>query len=294
MICQKRIVAYAALLFLLFSSSLVGCSAFRQTPITFENIPLTQYGYHELSSSLPLKIFLKDRSKYQKKIRLYIESDGASWLWNTFPPSSPTPNRAFAATLAASDTSTSIAYISRPCQFIDAKRAQDCPSELWLKSRFSADAIQIVSNAIDEIKQHLELDSTSPIDLIGYSGGGVMATLLSAKRGDVNCLVTIAAPLDLDVWTNFHKVATLNQSIKLIELPMLEIARLQAMHQSHFYGTQDTNVPFESILTIQKLLGKNAQWLNVEHFDHHGPWIGAWPELLKSTCLNHQVSSDDK
>jgi hypothetical protein len=104
----------------------------------------------------------------------------------------------------------------------------------------------------------------------------------------VACLVTIAAPLDLDTWTRLHQVASLDHSIKLPQLSLVEKSRLQTISQFHFYGTLDTNVPFQSTIRVQGMLGKKTKWLQIDGFDHQNDWVLAWPELLKTTCLSHQ------
>jgi len=256
--------------------------------MTYAGKPLMSYGFIELPNDLPLKIYRKENFSSTNHLRIYIESDGANWLFQTFPPNSPTPNRAFSASLAAQDNSSHISYISRPCQFINPKVSIPCPSDFWQKGRFSHDAIQIVSDAIDVLKFKLGVAPATSTELIGYSGGGVMATLLAAKRTDVACLVTIAAPLDLDTWTRLHQVASLDHSIKLPQLSLVEKSRLQTISQFHFYGTLDTNVPFQSTIRVQGMLGKKTKWLQIDGFDHQNDWVLAWPELLKTTCLSHQ------
>jgi len=281
----KRDRKLFVVLFLLSIVMLLGCSNFHDQPITYAGKTLVSDGFTELPNNLSLKIYRKDSFSPAHHLRIYIEGDGANWLFQTFPPSSPTPNRAFSASLASKDHSAQTSYISRPCQFINLRASTPCPSDLWQKGRFSEEAIRIVSDAIDLLKSTLGLDLSAPTELIGYSGGGVMATLLAAKRSDVDCLVTIAAPLDLNSWTRLHQVAPLNHSIQLPQLSPIEKSRLQIISQFHFYGTLDTIVPFKSIINVQSMLGKKAKWLQIEGFDHQNNWILAWPELLKTTCL---------
>ena len=279
-------------LLLFFTLGFSGCSSTRLEPLSFDNQTLQDYGFQEISTTLPLKIFNKEVPFVSKMHpRIYIESDGANWLLNTFQPSSPTPNRTFSASLAAKDTNSSVSYISRPCQFINSEQSLQCPTILWGKARFGPKAISIVDAAINVLKQEMGSSLSSKIELIGYSGGGVMATLLAAKRNDVSCLVTIAAPLDLDAWTNFHHVAPLDQSIRLTQLSAIELNQLQNTQQFHFYGTEDRNTPFQSVSRIQNLLGKKAQWLQILGFDHQNHWISAWSELINTTCLASSAKS---
>ncbi len=66
--------------------------------------------------------------------------------------------------------------------------------------------------AIDKLKQKY---NSEKLQLIGYSGGGAVVTLVASQRSDVISLVTIAGNLDHQTWTKHHKVSPLTGSYKL-------------------------------------------------------------------------------
>ena len=275
-----------------------GCSSYPVVPRTYFSKPITQFGFEEIAVGPFIKAFVRQMSPSYSEVRqvhpkssadeliiqIYIEGDGASWLMNTIPPDNPTPNYAFAASLAALDQNTLVVYLGRPCQFLTQQGLGECSSTNWLAGRFSPDALHITQMAIDQIKRQLGAQRT--IHLIGYSGGGVMATLLAAHRTDVRCLVTIAAPLDIKAWTDIQQVAPLTSSMNPSELPSDRQDQLRQVKQHHFWGEQDRIVPIASTLQFQQKYPK-AHFKILKQFDHRNNWLAIWPELKQSTCLKN-------
>jgi pimeloyl-ACP methyl ester carboxylesterase len=113
-----------------------------------------------------------------------------------FAPTNPTPRYALGAQLANQDPSPLVAYLGRPCQFLDNEQLQFCDPQLWTNGRFSEQALNMGNSAIDllinEIHSQQKL-SVRSIHLVGYSGGGTYATLLASRRSDVSCLSDRAA-----------------------------------------------------------------------------------------------------
>ena len=82
--------------------------------------------------------------------------------------------------------------------------------------------------------------NATQLKLIGYSGGGVIAAILTAQRSDVASLVTIAAPLDIDAFTSHHHT----QSFPDRSLNPKDYAdHLIAVPQQHLFGELDKIVP---------------------------------------------------
>ena len=97
------------------------------------------------------------------------------------------------------------------------------------------------------------------VTLVGWSGGGVMAALVAARREDVAGLVTIAAPLDLAVWTRSRGLSPL-QGLDPADLPPI------AAPQVHLTGAFDTVVrPTVVRPTARRLAGPLGQ-------------VETWPE----------------
>ena len=214
----------------------------------------------------------------KKALTIYVESDGAPWLWRDEPPQDPTPLRPLVLGLAVADRSQAVAYLGRPCQYLEEASLSNCDPALWTRGRFRTDAVDMMARAVDALK---DAAGVSVINLVGYSGGGAMAALLAARRGDVACLVTIAAPLDTTAWTAALGVSPLATSLN----PLDYAQRLHKVRQTHFRGMRDRVVPPE---TIQKFINRvpGALILDIESFDHECCWASRWQELLANSCLN--------
>jgi hypothetical protein len=208
---------------------------------------------------------------------VYIESDGAPWRFADEPPADPTPLRALVLGLAIADPEPAVAYLGRPCQYLSAAELQKCDPRLWMQARFSTDAVSAMNAAVDRVKQ---LYGATQINLVGYSGGGAMAALIAARREDVSCLVTIAAPLDTAAWTDALRVSRLDLSLN----PADQAERLRALPQTHLRGLRDTLVP---PATTARYLARTprATVIDKANFDHRCCWQDEWRELRRATCL---------
>lgn len=130
----------------------------------------------------------------QQPLVVYIEGDGAAWPSRYHPPPDPTPQTPIAWQLAARDNAAKRAYLARPCQYLTAAQRRRCSRQYWTRKRFAVEVIQQYHHLLDQLKQQT---ASSRLILTGYSGGGVIATLLAAQRQDVDQLVTVAAPYPL-------------------------------------------------------------------------------------------------
>jgi pimeloyl-ACP methyl ester carboxylesterase len=180
--------------------------------------------------------------------------------------------------------------------YLSSTELKDCPSTLWTSARFGNEALAQSNRALDrfitQIKRNVPDSSTSvlKLNLIGYSGGGALATLLAARRGDVACVVTIASPLDIEAWAQLKKVAPLSESFN----PAYPDQRLQEISQNHWYGANDKIVPPES-------LGRYQNWPSNSNpkqlvrimpgFNHQDFWVRDWSLLSSQTCLNEKNES---
>src|SRR5262245_47741315 len=117
---------------------------------------------------------------------VYVESDGATWPAADLPPADPTPKNALALRLAVAHPGGPVAYLGRPCQYLDDTALEQCDASLWAGARFSERAVAMMDAALGHLAQ---ATGARQIALVGYSGGGTMAALLAARRLDVECLV---------------------------------------------------------------------------------------------------------
>jgi pimeloyl-ACP methyl ester carboxylesterase len=146
-----------------------------------------------------------------------------------------------------------------------------------MRARFSDDAVTAMNSAVGRAKQH---SGASTVNLVGYSGGGAMAALIAERRNDVNCLVTVAAPLDTNAWTDARRVSRLDASLN----PADAAASLRTVRQTHFTGGRDQMVPAAtSKRFFERVPG--ADIIGKESYDHRCCWDDEWANLRRLSCL---------
>ncbi len=213
-----------------------------------------------------------------QRVTIYIESDGAPWRLPDEPPADPTPLKPFVIRMAIADASPATAYLSRPCQYLSEPARRDCDPRLWMQARFSNEAVAATNQAIDQIKAST---AAAKVNLVGYSGGGAMAALVAARRRDVECLVTVAAPLDTNAWTDALGVSRLAMSLN----PADVAADLSNVPQTHFRGLRDKLVPPATVDRFIARAKPAAALVDKPDFDHQCCWSEQWRELSRSSCL---------
>ena len=211
------------------------------------------------------------------RVTIYVESDGAPWRFPDEPPADPTPLKPLVMRMAIADPAPATAYLGRPCQYLRESERANCNPQLWMTARYGNDVVATMNLAIDQIRQNY---GATEINLVGYSGGGAVAALIAARRGDVNCLVTVAAPLDTNAWTAAMKVSRLDLSLN----PADEADKLRSVRQTHFRGLRDKLVP---PTTAKRFLDQvtGAAVIDKETFDHQCCWSEEWLELRRASCL---------
>ncbi len=268
---------------LVLSLFFLGSCTLPAVPQASNGQSIESFGFNAISVHPVFKSYLRVRPGHDdlktRMLTIYIEGDGASWFFRSIPPSNPTPYRSLVVAMAASDQSEYVLYLARPCQFIDLKTVRECDESLWTDGRFSTQVITLFNQAIDEI---LRSTPALKINLIGHSGGGTLATLIAAQRSDVNCLVTLASPLDLSAWTQALAIASLLKS----KNPADPNANLKQIRQTHFFGERDAVVSMESIGRYQNF-PPHTDFIMISGFDHQKFWVEHWPTLQRQSCLTH-------
>lgn len=165
-----------------------------------------------------------------------IEGDGRAWLNMREPSMDPTPVDPVGWRLAKDVSQKTVLYLARPCQYLNSDELDACSVTDWTDGRFAEKWVQRLNAAVDQAKR---MSSARQIVLAGYSGGGVMAALVAARRDDVALLMTVASPLDHAAWTTHHKVTPLHASLSVVAVQQ-ELARLP---QLHVVGADDKVVP---------------------------------------------------
>lgn len=207
-------------------------------------------------------------------LTIYIEGDGLAWLSNTQPSSDPTPRNPIGLELALRHPKGAAAYLARPCQYVTADDTTNCRQHYWTGGRFAPEVIKASSQAIDVLMHRI---GAHRLVLVGYSGGGAVATLVAARRGDVVQLVTIAGNLDHRAWTDMHHVQALKGSLN----PADAWESLITLPQRHLIGGRDEVVSrdvAESYVSRFPVDHKPSL-ITIPDFDHVCCWVERWPSI---------------
>jgi hypothetical protein len=210
-------------------------------------------------------IFALERITDPKKpLRIYIEGDGRAYINKYQPSLDPTPRTNFLINLVAQDNSPNLLYIARPCQYLDSEK---CEEKYWTSERFSTEAISAISEVVDAFAKY-------DLEIVGYSGGAMMALHLPQKN--IKNIRTIAGNLDLEKFTEIHHISKL-------QTPEIDYKRLAEIPQIHFVGSLDKIIPL-TIFTAyqQKLPRKNCVKMKIiEGATHNKNWQESWEALVK-------------
>ena len=216
-----------------------------------------------------------------KNVTIYLEGDGFAYVTPTKISSNPTPIKPTALTLATSDSSESVIYLARPCQYVDLTREKYCSHKYWSSHRFAEEVVSAYEQALDQIKN---LVQGVAFHLVGYSGGGAVAVLIASRRGDVISVRTVAGYLDHIALNEMVGAAPLKGSLD----PMRAASALRGIPQVHYSGLNDLVIPpwvgerFVSVVGNPKC----ARWIRVDGVSHEYGWVEYWKtvEHIKPTC----------
>jgi pimeloyl-ACP methyl ester carboxylesterase len=205
---------------------------------------------------------------------VYIEGDGLAWLTRSQASDDPTPRSPIGLQMALRHGKGAVAYLARPCQYVDGKDARGCEVAYWTKRRFAPEVVEATSLAIDELKQ---VFGANKLVLVGYSGGGAVAALVAARRQDVVQLVTVAGNLDHLAWTTLHRIPPLEGSLN----PADAWEALQVIPQLHFVGGNDHNVRVQVANSfLARFPPQRRPAIQViKGFDHTCCWADQWSEF---------------
>lgn len=205
------------------------------------------------------------------ELRVYLPGDGVPWRRHE-PSANPTGRRHVALELLLRDPAPSV-LLGRPC-YLQRQLDAACDPELWTAGRYSETVVSALDQALNML---IARSGARSLLLIGYSGGGTLATLLGARQRLPTIVVTIAANLDIEAWTRHHRHLPLSTSLN----PAREIPAGAYFPQLHFYGEADQVVPPDT-LSAYRERHPTATWIPQPGFDHRCCWIEAWPKLLET------------
>ncbi len=206
-------------------------------------------------------------------LTVFIEGDGFSYVSKTQPSVDPTPVKQTVISLLPADGRPDVAYLARPCQFA-SPAPRHCDKTLWTTGRYSERVIDAMGQALSLLVAEAH---ATHVKLIGYSGGGVVAALLAARRNDVVALVTIAAPLDVAAFVAYHHASPMRGSLN----PRDEAARLGHVAQIHYAGGEDKTVPPVILDSYMNALANQncARLIVVDEATHSTGWEVLLPAL---------------
>jgi pimeloyl-ACP methyl ester carboxylesterase len=237
-----------------------------------------QAGFQESvlsNAQFDLAVFAKPSRQVNPVLVIYIEGDGRAWKTASLPSDNPTPTNPLALRLAIQDPRPAVAYLARPCQFV-APPSRGCSEKLWTSARFSPAVIETMNEAIEKLKQQY---GASQLVLIGYSGGGAVATLVAAKRSDIKTIVTVAGNLDTDAWVRLYGLEPLSESIN----PASVAQSIRNISQTHYVGAKDDVIPRAISQSFLQKMGRpnQAKVIELPNYGHVCCWTERWSELLK-------------
>jgi hypothetical protein len=214
-------------------------------------------------------------------LSIYIEGDGVAWSASTLASPDPTPINPVGLRLALKHPSGAVAYLARPCQFVESTERRNCRSTEWTSGRFSQNVVDATHSAISHLK---EAYGARHLNLIGYSGGAAIAALVTARRSDVATLITIAGNLDHITWTTMRKDFPLLRSLNPPDFWM----PLSDVRQVHFSGSRDTVVATDVVRAFASRfpIQKRPNITIVDGFDHICCWVDQWPYLWSLVALD--------
>ncbi len=218
-------------------------------------------------------------------VTVYIEGDGRAWRRRNQPSADPTSHHSIALALALKDPGPAVLYLARPCQFQTHPLPDKCQVSAWTSHRYSEEIIAAMNSAISAAAVGFE-----QVALVGYSGGGTVAALITARRQDVAWVITIAANLDHRAWTDLHGVSPLTGSLNAADYARA----VQHIPQLHLVGGRDRTITPEILQSfVDRMSDKSMTKIAIEtEMDHACCWETHWPELMKSLPVISKSRSD--
>lgn len=255
-------------------TSLTGQDAFipKQTQTVIQRAEKQGFIPKHINTSLLTYAMWQKQTDDSDEIHVYIEGDGNSWRSRYELSDNPTPKNPLALKLAMQDPHSNVIYIARPCQYyFDHQR---CQSTYWSDKRYSKEVVQSIEEILDQLARSRP---NRQFLLIGFSGGGNIAALISSQRQDVSGLITVAGNLDHDKLNHYHQVTPLRGSLNAMHY----VNQLRKVPQRHYVGSQDKIVP--PWLIVQAGQSMNSACVStrvIKRNTHHKGWVESWPDYI--------------
>lgn len=221
--------------------------------------------------NVELLTWLRGDLNRENILHIYLEGDGNPWRRGRTPSPNPTSKKMLALNLMQHDPYPS-AYLNRPCYGYN-EPPSTCSTDAWTSARYSPWVVEQLSKGIDRLKERTNVRS---VILVGHSGGGTLAFLISQRRDDVEGIITIGANLDHQAWTQYFRYLPLQQSLNPAQMPPLP----DHIQRWHFFGDEDTQVPLEVALKGVEN-DTHARIEVVSGYDHHCCWEDVWRRTIR-------------
>ena len=221
-------------------------------------------------TQFPHRVYLQRKATDSHRLHVYIEGDGLPWLRPDRVSPDPTPRYALMLRLMAQDTQPAV-YLGRPCYF-GFVQTPPCSPRSWTQDRYAPIIVDSMAAALARL---IAGQGDVELVLIGHSGGGTLAVLLSRRLAKVAAVVTVAGNLDTEAWTRQHGYSDLVGSLNPALLPALD----RHIVQLHFQGGQDREIP-PALAARFAVHQPYAQFRLYPGFDHRCCWEEKWTEML--------------
>lgn len=235
---------------------LTGCAAV-EAPADFTRLEAS-------TSTFRLASWFRNHSS-EAPVRIYIEGDGYAFNTHGRPSSNPTPKSTLVRRLAFSDPHPNVAYLARPCQYVEDLR---CTPDAWTTGRFSQDAVEASAEAVRQLSRGRD------VILIGYSGGAQIAGLVAVRHPELHVrkIITVAGNLDHEAWCSALGLAPLSKSLSLRN----DWKAFLALPRVHFVGEDDAVISPD---LTRSILGPAEDLRIIPGASHSQGWERAFVEI---------------
>jgi len=243
------------------------------SPVERSNRLADELGFEEqvlFSSKYRHRVYLENFNHTKKILHVYLEGDGMPWSSHRVIASDPTSRTPVMLPLMGMDKTPAI-YLGRPC-YSGFSNDPGCDPLLWTFSRYSQ---KVVDSMVEVIQQIIARYHFASVRLFGHSGGGTLAVLIAKNLPETQTVVTLAANLDVDAWTQYHRYTRLYDSLNPAKGEPLN----PTIRQIHLQAGKDDIVPPQLAKNWFKQQ-RNSSVCLYRGFDHRCCWGEIWPKVL--------------
>ncbi len=201
------------------------------------------------TKNITLATWRKNVKPFQK-LRIYI--DGNAYTTG-FIHKRPKMYADVAMQLALKDSFPSIAYLGRPCYFIEQSV---CKPVIWEEGKYAPEIIEEMKDVIQGWQKKYNLKE---VEFVGYDGGAAIALTLATRLRNIKVtrVITIAGILDTKTDAMYRDEDIFTDSVN----PANETYLLSRIPQVHYVGGKDKVVP---IIFTQNFVKKLPNPISVQ------------------------------